>query len=387
MPLLSVADTTCYYRLEGADDRPVLMLAHALGQDHGMWAAQAADLSRQFRVLRYDIRGHGASAAAPGEYDVDRLGHDALAVADAVGAGRFAFCGLSLGGMIGLWLAARAPERLTALVLANTSARPDAELMEKRRRAVLAGGMAAVADTVMSRFFSPRSLAENPPEVATARRTLLSTDPGGYAGCCAAIRDLDLTDVLRGIRVPTLVVDGTLDRALPWRDHGARLAREIPDARVVHLPAAHLSNLEAPRSFTAALLDFLLPAPEPAFDAGLRARRAALGDEHVDRALANPASADFQRLITQFAWGAIWTRPRLDLRSRRLLALAITVALGRWEEFRLHVRAGLSRELEWCDLEELLLQAAIYAGVPAANAGFRIAAEERARRHPQDESP
>ncbi|HXH05235.1 MAG TPA: alpha/beta fold hydrolase, partial [Vicinamibacterales bacterium] len=161
MPLLSVAGTTCYYRLEGADDRPVLMLAHALGQDHGMWAAQAADLSRQFRVLRYDIRGHGASAAPPGEYDVDRLGHDALAVADAVGAGRFAFCGLSLGGMIGLWLAARAPERLTALVLANTSARPDAELMEERRRAVLAGGMAAVADTVMSRFFSPRSLAEN----------------------------------------------------------------------------------------------------------------------------------------------------------------------------------------------------------------------------------
>ncbi|HXH24615.1 MAG TPA: carboxymuconolactone decarboxylase family protein, partial [Vicinamibacterales bacterium] len=221
----------------------------------------------------------------------------------------------------------------------------------------------------------------------TARRTLLSTDPGGYAGCCAAIRDLDLTDALQGIRVPTLVVDGTLDRALPWRHHGARLACEIPDARVVHLPAAHLSNLEAPRSFTAALLDFLLPAPEPAFDAGLRARRAALGDEHVDRAMANPASADFQRLITQFAWGGVWARPRLDFRSRRLLALAITVALGRWEEFRLHVRAGLSRELEWCDLEELLLQAAIYAGVPAANAGFRIAAEERARRQPPDESP
>ncbi|HXH07656.1 MAG TPA: 3-oxoadipate enol-lactonase [Vicinamibacterales bacterium] len=385
MPLLRIADTTCYYRLEGAEDRPLLVLAHALGQDHGMWAAQVADLAPHFRVLRYDIRGHGASAATPGEYSVDRLGHDILALADALDAGRFAFCGLSLGGMIGLWLAARAPERLTALVLANTSARPEAERMEERRRAVLAGGMAAVAETVMSRYFSPRALAEHPPDVATARRTLLATDPGGYAGCCAAIRDLDLTEALERIRVPTLVINGIWDRALPFQDHGARLAHAIPGARAVHLRAAHLSNLEAPRAFTAALLDFLLPASEPAFDAGLRVRRAALGDEHVDRAMATAASGDFQRLITQFAWGGVWARPRLDLRARRRLALAITAALGRWEEFRLHVRAGLSRELEWCDLEELLLQAAIYAGVPVANAAFQIAAEERERQQPPDE--
>src|SRR5918999_5377346 len=145
MPLLKLADTTCYYRLDGRDDRPVLMLSHSLGQDHGMWDPQVPTLSEHFRVLRYDIRGHGASAATPGEYSIEQLGKDALALADALGIDRFAFCGLSLGGMIALWLASNAPPRLTAVVLANTSARPGSERMEARRKAVLAGGMQAVA--------------------------------------------------------------------------------------------------------------------------------------------------------------------------------------------------------------------------------------------------
>jgi 3-oxoadipate enol-lactonase / 4-carboxymuconolactone decarboxylase len=379
MPLLTLANTTCYYRLDGSDDRPVLMLAHSLGQDHGMWDAQASDLSAHFRVLRYDIRGHGASSAKPGDYTIEQLGNDALALADALGIDRFAFCGLSLGGMIGLWLAAQAPTRLTACVLANTSARPGAERMEARRKTVLDRGMQAIVDDVMGRFFSPRMLADNPPSVAAARRTLLATSPIGYAGCCAAIRDLDLTAATERMRVPVLVINGELDMSLPWSGHGEVLARAIPGARVISLPAAHLSNLEAPRSFTAALFEFLLPPRTASYEAGLQMRRTVLGDAHVDRALASttPFNRDFQDLITRYAWGTIWTRPGLDLRTRRLLVLAMTAALGRWEEFRLHLHTGLARELEWCDLEEVLLQTAVYAGVPAANTGFHIAAEER----------
>ncbi len=378
MPLLSFADTTCYYRLDGGDDRLVLMLAHSLGQDHGMWDAQTPDLSTHFRVLRYDIRGHGASAATAGDYTIGQLGNDALALANALGIDRFAFCGLSVGGMIGQWLAAHAATRLTAAVLANTSPRPGAERMEARRRAVLAEGMQAVVDQVMGRFFSPRMVAENPPVVASARRTLLATNPIGYAGCCAAIRDFDLTAAIEKIAVPVLVISGELDVSLPWRGHGELLAG-IPGARVVHLPTAHLSNLEAPRSFTEALFDFLLPPQAGSYEDGLRMRRTVLGDAHVDRALASttPFNRAFQDLITRYAWGAIWTRPGLDLRTRRLLVLAMTAAMGRWEEFRLHLRTGLAGGLEWCDLEEVLLQAAIYAGVPAANTGFHIAAEER----------
>jgi 3-oxoadipate enol-lactonase / 4-carboxymuconolactone decarboxylase len=379
MPLLLLPNTTCYYRLDGREDRPVLMLAHSLGQDHGMWDAQASDLSTHFRVLRYDIRGHGASAATPGDYTIEQLGKDAVALADALGIDQFAFCGVSLGGMIGLWLALHARGRVKAAALANTSARPGAERMEARRQAVLGGGMQAVADAVMGRFFSPRTLADNPPAVATARRTLLATDPIGYAGCCAAIRDLDLHAVIDRIRVPVLIISGDVDASLPWTGHGEVLAGAIHGARVVHLPAAHLSNVEAPRSFTAALLDFLLPPHTPSYEDGLQMRRTVLGDAHVDRALASttPLTRSFQDLITRYAWGTIWTRPGLDLRTRRLLVLGITAAMGRWEEFRLHVKTGLARELEWCDVEEVLLQTAIYAGVPAANTGFHIALEER----------
>ena len=343
-----------------------------------MFDAQAEVLSRHLRVLRYDIRGHGASSITPGDYRIDQLADDVLALADRLGIDRFAIAGVSLGGMIGLRLAAYAPHRVTAAVIANSSAKAEAERMETRRTTVLAGGMSAVADTVMSRFFSPRLLAEAPASVSDSRRTLLATDPVGYAGCCAAIRDMDQTAALAAIRCPVLVVSGDLDVSLPWQGHGEVIARSVPGAQVVHLPAAHLSNLEMPRSFSVALLRFLLPPGEAADVAGMRMRRSVLGDAHVDRAAASATefTTGFQDLIPRYAWGAVWARPLLDVRTRRLLVLATTAALGRWEEFRLHVRTGLNRDLEWCDLEELLLQTAIYAGVPAANTGFTAAADE-----------
>jgi 3-oxoadipate enol-lactonase/4-carboxymuconolactone decarboxylase len=152
-------------------------------------------------------------------------------------------------------------------------------------------------------------------------------------------------------------------------------------AKALHLAAAHLSNIERPHSFTAALLEFLLPqqsATPDALQAGFEMRRAVLGDAHIDKAMAGTTefTREFQELITRYAWGTIWSRPELDRRTRRLLVLAVTASLGRWEEFGLHVRAGLASELELCDLKEVLLQTAVYAGVPAANTGFQIAAEQ-----------
>jgi 3-oxoadipate enol-lactonase / 4-carboxymuconolactone decarboxylase len=386
MPLLSIGSDSCYYRLDGADGLPVLFLSHSLGADHGMWDDQVPDLLPHFRVLRYDIRGHGASTATPGDYTIEQLANDALALADCLGIQRFAFCGLSLGGMIGQLLAVRAPDRVTHLVLANTTARQaDPQALEIRRRTVLEGGMAAVADMIMARFFSQDLLARNPPRVASTRRTLLATNPVGYAGCCAAIRDLDQTALLREIRTPTLVIAGDDDIATPWQGQGEVLAREIEGSRSVQLPAAHLSNLERPRSFSSALLDFLVPTPADVLEAGLAVRRAVLGDAHVDRAMASATefTRDFQELLTKYAWGTTWTRPGLDRRSRRLLVIAVTAALGRWEEFRLHLRSGLASDLELCDVKEALLQLAIYAGVPAANTAFHMAAEEEAIAQPR----
>ena len=383
MPLIETGGLRHYYRIDGNDDQPVLMFSHSLGCDHTQWDAQAADLQPHFRVLRYDTRGHGASDAPPGDYSIEALARDALAIVDALDIARFAFCGLSLGGMIGQWLAANAPDRLTHVVLANTTSRfPDPSVMENRRRNVLDRGMTAVADAVMQRFFTVERLAWNPPVVANIRRVLLCTSPAGYAGCCAAVRDLNQTSILRAIRTPTLIVAGDRDVSTPWDGHGDVLAREIPQARVARLPTAHLSNVEKPRSFTAALLRFLLQAPADTLASGMEKRRKILGDTYVDRAMA--ATTDFTRafqdLIASYAWGAVWQRPGLDDRTRRLLVLAATAALCRWEEFRLHVRTGLERELEPCDIEEALLQTAVYAGVPAANTGFQIATEELAER-------
>src|SRR5215207_1506582 len=173
MPFVVTGGVRHYYRMTGTAGRPVVMLSHSLGLDHGMWDPQAVDLERHFQVLRYDLRGHGASDAPAGEYSIEQLARDALAIADALSVQTFAFCGLSIGGMIGQWIAANAAERLSHLVLANTTSR--------------------MADPAPRRFFTSAAVDADAPPVVWARRTLLATDPVGYAGCCAAVRDLNQT--------------------------------------------------------------------------------------------------------------------------------------------------------------------------------------------------
>lgn len=377
MPFVDSQGCRIYYRREGAAGKPLLVMAHALGCDHGMWDAQMPALLRHFQVLRLDLRGHGASDAPAGDYSIKQLAHDVLAVA---GENRFSYCGLSLGGMIGQWLGAHASARLARLVLANTSPRVvDPGVFETRRTTVLSQGMTAVEPAAMGRFFSSRLIGS--PAAESIRSTILATSPVGYAGCCAAIRDMDHRPLLKKISVPTLVIGSDEDLSTPWSGHGEVLAQSISGSQAAKLPAAHLSNIERPAGFTALLQAFLLPN-DTSIESGMAMRRSVLGDAHVDRALATTTdlTRDFQEWITRYAWGALWTRPGMDPRTRRLFVLAITAAMGRWEEFRLHVRTGLAAELELQELEEVLLQVAVYAGVPAANTGFQIASEEAGAR-------
>ena len=380
MPFANCNQARLFYRLEGMPEKPVLVLSHSIGADHAMWTPQVLDLLSHFQVLRYDTRGHGASEVTKGEYSIEMLGRDVLGLADSQGIGQFAFCGLSMGGAIGQWLGVNAAERLTSLILANTSPKfGELSNWETRIKMVSEGGIAAIVDMVMQRFFSPQTVVTNA-YATIVKLVLLGTDPRGYAGCCAALRDFDSRETLRNIRVPTLVISGDRDVSTPWTGNGEVLAEQIPNALSLQLPAAHLSNLERPRSFLAALLEFLLPELDDAHrsEAGFAMRRATLGDDYVDRAIAATSdfNREFQDLITRYAWGTIWTRPQLDVRTRRLLMLATMAALGRWEEFAMHMRAGLQHELEPCDLKELLLQTAIYAGVPASNTAFHIAQKE-----------
>ncbi|MAM39073.1 MAG: 3-oxoadipate enol-lactonase [Sphingobium sp.] len=243
------------YRLDGPEAAPVLLLSNSLGTAMEMWAPQMPALARSFRVLRYDSRGHGQSDAPAGAYSMDRLGRDVIELLDALAIPKVRFCGLSKGGMVGQWLGIRAPERLECLVLANTSPfMGPPSSWDGRIAAVHEGGMAGLVDAVLERWFTPSFLATGEEQIAPVRAMLTATDPGGYAGCCAAIRDMDMRPMLGLITTPTLVIGGSQDPATP-PPHSELLASSIASARLVMLPAAHLSNVEQAEAFTGALFD------------------------------------------------------------------------------------------------------------------------------------
>jgi 3-oxoadipate enol-lactonase/4-carboxymuconolactone decarboxylase len=388
MPFVNCDGARIYWRVDGRPELPPLLLVGSLGSDHAVWNPVMAGLTRYFRVIRMDKRGHGASDAPAGDYSIERLGRDVLAVADAAGLARFSYAGLSIGGMIGMWLGANAGDRIERLVLTNTSAWMDPKGMADRIATVRAQGMQAIADAVIARWFTPTFAARGTEHQATARQTLLAIDPAGYTGCCAAIRDMSIEAQLPGISAPTLVISGTLDPSTP-PEQGRRLAAAIPNARYLELPTAHFSHSEQPVRWIDWVVRFLQGDDAPShaagrhrsekrrFDEGLARRKQVLGEGYVEDRLAraDAFTAGFQDLITRYAWGEIWTRPTFDDRTRRLLVIAQTLAMGRWEEFRLHVSKGLDAGLEAAEIEELLLQSAIYCGVPAANTAFHQADE------------
>ena len=257
MPHIKTASTRLFCRLDGPASGPVLVLAHALGGDHTMWDANVLELARHFRVLRYDSRGHGASDVPPGPCDIERLARDVVELIDALGIGVIDFCGLSLGGMVGMWLGANAGERIGRLVLANTSAfvGPPAT-MNARIEVVRAGGMPAVADTMIERWFTPQFRSAGHAAVNRVRSTLLGTQAAGYIACAQAVRDMDQRDLIARIVAPTLVIAGRHDPATP-PEHARYLRDHIRGARLIELEAAHISNIEAGAEFDAALGDFL----------------------------------------------------------------------------------------------------------------------------------
>lgn len=243
-----------HWREDGAG-QPLLLL-NSVGCDLTLWDGVVAHL-RGFRVLRMDMRGHGESDSLPGDTTLDQIASDALAVLDAAGVERAAVCGLSLGGMTAMTLGLTAPSRVSALVLACTSARMDRQVWEARIAAVRGQGMAAVVDPVMARFFSDDFRRDHAQEVDAVRARFLDLDPEGYAGCCAAIRDMDLLDRIARITVPTLIIAGSKDAATPFEGHGSEIAKKITQAKVSMMPAAHLAPVERPDLFAALVTDFL----------------------------------------------------------------------------------------------------------------------------------
>jgi 3-oxoadipate enol-lactonase len=258
MPDIEIDGARIWYTIDGRDDAPALLLLHSLGTSHALWDEQLPPLIDKYRLIRYDARGHGKSSAPPGDFTIEQLGRDALAVLDAAGATTAVACGISLGGLTSIWLGQHSGGRVSKLVLGNTAARiGTSEGWSERMRTVRQEGMVMAAEQALPRWFTDDFLAKHP-EVAGRFRQIASTCPlESYVGACAALRDADLRRDLHRITARTLVVAGSKDLTTTVAD-GAYLRDNIPEARLEVLEAAHLSNVERSREFTELLADFLI---------------------------------------------------------------------------------------------------------------------------------
>ncbi|MFF1293880.1 MULTISPECIES: 4-carboxymuconolactone decarboxylase [unclassified Streptomyces] len=410
------------YRLDGPDEAPVLILGPSLGTTWHMWDRQVPELAKQWRIFRFDLPGHGGAPAYPAG-SVGDLTARLLATLDRLGIQRFGYAGCALGGAVGLELALRHPERVASLALIAASPRfgtPD----EFRQRGVIVrtNGLDPIARTSPDRWFTGGFAAAQPAITDWAVQMVRTTDPGCYIAACEALAAFDIRADLAHVGVPTLVLVGSDDQVTGPAE-ARTLVAGIPDARLAVVPgASHLVPVEQPAAVTDLLVRHFSTAWQPAYDsatgqtaipaapvkpvlaappqltpiaeiapavpapfvgggrpdpydAGIKVRREVLGDAHVDRALAqaDEFSGDFQEFVTRYAWGEIWDRPGLDRRSRSCVTLTALVAGGHLEELGFHVRAALRNGLTPVEIREVLLQAAVYCGVPAANSAFKVA--------------
>ncbi|MFE3517631.1 alpha/beta fold hydrolase [Streptomyces sp. NPDC059166] len=408
---------TLQYRFDGPEDAPVLILGPSLGTTWHMWDRQIPELSQHWRIFRYDLPGHGGAPARPAAAVPD-LADRLLATLDSVGVQRFGYVGCSIGGAVGADLALRHPHRVAALALVAASPRfGTADEFRQRGVIVRTNGLEPIARTSPERWFTPGFAAAQPAIVEWAVQMVRTTDPGCYIAACEALAAFDIRARLPRIGVPTLVLVGAEDKVTGPAE-ARNLVAGIPDARLALVPdASHLAPVEQPAAVTDLLLmhfssawqDTLasIPAPQaPGFAApfapvvpvaeiapaveqpeatpegrgelyerGMKVRREVLGDSHVDAATSasDGFTDDFQQLMTRYAWGEVWSREGLDRRSRSCVSLTAVVASGHLGGLAQHVRAALRNGLTPAEIKEVLLQTAVYCGIPAAGAAFEIA--------------
>ncbi|MER6558257.1 alpha/beta fold hydrolase [Streptomyces sp. NPDC001027] len=420
---------TLQYRFDGPEEAPVLILGPSLGTTWHMWDRQVPELAQQWRVFRFDLPGHGGAPAHPAG-SVSDLAERLLATLDGLGVQRFGYAGCAFGGAVGLELALRHPERVASLALIAASPRfGTADEFRQRGVIVRTNGLDPIARTSPDRWFTGGFAASQPAITEWAVQMVRTTDPGCYIAACEALAAFDVRAEIGLVGVPTLVLAGSDDQ-VSGPAEARTLVAGIPDARLAVVPgASHLVPVEQPAAVTDLLVHHFATAWQPAYDsvtgqtavpgipvramptmppqplqsqqpvavaeiaaapvpqppqvmgrpdpydAGLKARREVLGDAHVDRTLAqaDEFAADFQEFVTRYAWGEVWDRPGLDRRTRSCVTLTALVAGGHLEELAVHTRAALRNGLTPDEIGEVLLQAAVYCGLPAASGAFRVA--------------
>jgi 3-oxoadipate enol-lactonase/4-carboxymuconolactone decarboxylase len=384
MPFLEAGGLVVHYELSGPAGAETILFANSLGTDLRIWDAVASALGARYRLLRYDMRGHGLTDCPPVTddatgYRMDDLADDALALLDKLGIRSVHACGLSIGGMVVQALASRAPDRVASIILCDTGSRIGTpEMWDQRIRGIREGGLAGISDGILARWFTESFRAEQRMALRYYRNMLERTPADGYVGCCGAIRNTDLAKETAAIRLPTLVLVGDQDLATPPAQ-AAELAKSIPGARLeIIKQAGHIPCVEQNQRVTGLIESFLVERFGTDSQAGgMAVRRAVLGDAHVDRATARMTDLDrdFQSFITRYAWGEVWGRAGLDRRTRSMLTIALLAGLGHHDEVKMHVKATRNTGVTPEEVAEVLLQVAIYGGVPAANAAFRLAKE------------
>jgi 3-oxoadipate enol-lactonase/4-carboxymuconolactone decarboxylase len=361
---------------DGPPGAAPLVLLHSLGTNAHVWDDQVGELARSYRVIRPDLRGHGLTGCTPGPYSMALFASDLAGLLDALGLDRAHIGGISIGGLIAQAFASAYPDRAASLILVDTAlAIPPAQSWTERAALVRAEGLGAIADAVIARWVTPGFMEE----AATAglRAMLLRTPAEGYAAAAEAIAAADFSASTAALAVPALVIVGDQDQATPVAAAQALHEALAGSALVVVEGAAHIPTVEKPAAITAAIGNFLRPEITDFYAAGMAVRKQVLGEAHVARAGAQitDLDRDFQAFITRTAWGGVWARPGLDRRTRSLLTIAMMASLGHEEELKLHLRASKNTGATPADIAEVLLQVAVYGGVPAANSAFRAAKE------------
>ena len=258
MPEIKADGCNIHVEVEGPEHAPVLMLSNSLGTNLHMWDEQVAPFTRHFRLLRYDRRGHGKSDAPQGPYSMEQLGRDVLAILDHLRIEKINWCGLSMGGMVGMWLGAQAPTRIDKLILSNTTAYfADKAMWDGRIKMVREKGLAAIVDANMERWFTKAFRERSPQAIARIRDMFLATNVDGYVACGEAIRAMDHRALLPKINAPTLVIAGRYDPATTL-EAGEFIAQHMPNARLAVLDTAHIANMERPNEYADTVLGFLL---------------------------------------------------------------------------------------------------------------------------------
>ena len=367
----------------GPEGGPLLLVGPSLGTSSAtLWSGVAERLTEQIRIVGWELPGHGSGGTAE-PFTVGELAAAVLVLADGLGAEKFHYAGDSVGGCVGLQLLLDAPQRIESATLLCTGGvigTPDA--WHERAATVRADGTVALLAGAAQRWFGP-GFAQRRPGVSTALLDALRhADAESYAQTCEALAGFDVTARLADIVTPVLAIAGSDDVPTP-PESLRRIASGVRNGRLIVLDGVgHLAPAEAPDRVARLIAEHVGVSARPVTTgdvhaAGMTVRREVLGDAHVDRAVAatTDLTADFQRMITEYAWGTIWTRPGLDRRSRSLITLTALVARGHHQELAMHLRAARGNGLTNDEIKELLMQTAIYCGVPDANTAFRIASK------------